>query len=62
MGNATDTGKLADAPSPGAAALMEALAAFSGAHDACIHGYRARGGQTGAPPKTVAQVLGEIPG
>jgi hypothetical protein len=34
MGQAADTGNLADTPSPGAAALMEALAGFSGAHDA----------------------------
>jgi cytolysin-activating lysine-acyltransferase len=55
---------LADPPSPGAAALMEALAGFGGAHDGSsttakpitVH---ARG-KTAPPSKTVAQVLGEI--
>jgi cytolysin-activating lysine-acyltransferase len=64
MGRADDTGNLADPPSPGAAALMEALAGFSGAHDASSTTANtitdhARG-QTGPPSKTVAQVLGEI--
>jgi cytolysin-activating lysine-acyltransferase len=64
MGKAIDTGNLAEEPSPGAAALMEALAGFSGAHDASsttaepVNG-QARG-PTGSPSKTVAQVLGEI--
>jgi cytolysin-activating lysine-acyltransferase len=64
MGKAVDTGNLADPPSPGAVALMEALAGFGAAHDASstaadqITGH-ARG-QTGPPSKTVAQVLGEI--
>jgi cytolysin-activating lysine-acyltransferase len=64
MGKAVDTGNLADPPSPGAVALMEALAGFGGAHDASstaaepiiAHPHE----QTGPPPKTVAQVLGEI--
>jgi cytolysin-activating lysine-acyltransferase len=63
MGEAVDTSNLADTPSPGAAALMEALAGFSGAHDASATAEpitaHARG-QTGSPSKTVAQVLGEI--
>jgi hypothetical protein len=64
MGKAADTGNLADMPSPGAAALMEALAGFSGAHDAPLTSAEpitahARG-QTGTSSKTVAQVLGEI--
>jgi cytolysin-activating lysine-acyltransferase len=59
-----DTGNLADPPSPGAAALMEALAGFSAAPDAPspaadpVTGH-ARA-QTEPPQKTVAQVLGEI--
>jgi cytolysin-activating lysine-acyltransferase len=64
MDQAADTGNLADTPSPGAAALMEALAGFSGPHDASSIAAEpmtahARG-QTGPPSKTVAQVLGEI--
>jgi cytolysin-activating lysine-acyltransferase len=64
MGKAVDTGNLADTPSPGAAALMEALAGFRGAHDASLMSAEpiaapARG-QTAPPSKTVAQVLGEI--
>jgi cytolysin-activating lysine-acyltransferase len=64
MGKAVDTGNLADTPSPGAAALIEALAGLSAAHEAPspaadpINGH-ARA-QRGSPPKTVAQVLGEI--
>jgi cytolysin-activating lysine-acyltransferase len=64
MGKAADTSNLAGTPSLGEAALMEALAGFGAAHDASftsadqINGH-ARG-QTGPPPKTVAQVLGEI--
>jgi cytolysin-activating lysine-acyltransferase len=63
MGKAA-TGNLADMPSPGAAALMEALAGFNGAHDAPLTSAEpitahARG-QTGTSSKTVAQVLGEI--
>jgi cytolysin-activating lysine-acyltransferase len=59
-----DTGNLADAPSPGAAALMEALAGLGAAHDASSTAAdpiaaHARG-QTASPSKTVAQVLGEI--
>jgi cytolysin-activating lysine-acyltransferase len=64
MGKAADTGNLADAPSTGAAALMEALAGFSGAHDASLTNAEPINGhareQTGPPSKTVAQVLGEI--
>jgi cytolysin-activating lysine-acyltransferase len=64
MGRPVDTGNLADAPSPGAAALLEALAGFSAAHDASSAiadpvAAPARG-QTAPPSKTVAQVLGEI--
>ena len=64
MGKATDTGNLADPPSPGAVALMEALAGFGGAPEASFTTAgtiteHARG-QTGSPSKTVAQVLGEI--
>jgi cytolysin-activating lysine-acyltransferase len=64
MGNAVDTGNLADPPSPGAAALMEALAGFGAAHDASSTAAEpitapARG-QPAPPAKTVAQVLGEI--
>jgi cytolysin-activating lysine-acyltransferase len=64
MSKAVDTGNLADPPSAGEAALMEALAGFSAAPEASstaadpITGH-ARG-QTGPPSKTVAQVLGEI--
>ena len=64
MGKAIDTGNLARTPSPGAAALMEALAGFSSAPGAS---FTTAGtitahprGQTGSPSKTVAQVLGEI--
>ena len=64
MGKATDTGTLADPPSPGAAALMEALAGFGGPHDASFTNAKPVAGhareQTGPPSKTVAQVLGEI--
>jgi cytolysin-activating lysine-acyltransferase len=64
MGKAADTSNLADTPSPGEAALMEALAGFSGAHDASFTNASAVTAhapeQTGPPPKTVAQVLGEI--
>jgi cytolysin-activating lysine-acyltransferase len=64
MGRPVDTSNLADTPSPGAAALMEALAGLSGAHDASSTTAgpitaHARG-QTAPPSKTVAQVLGEI--
>ncbi len=64
MGKAVDSSNLAAAPSPGAVALMEALAGFGGAHDASsanaeLIAAHARG-QTGPPSKTVAQVLGEI--
>jgi cytolysin-activating lysine-acyltransferase len=59
-----DTGNLADTPSPGAAALMEALAGFSAAHDAsstAAEPIAAHAQEQAAPPsKTVAQVLGEI--
>jgi cytolysin-activating lysine-acyltransferase len=64
MGNAVDTGNLADAPSPGAVALTEALAGLSAAHDASsttaepITAHAPA--QPGPPSKTVAQVLGEI--
>jgi cytolysin-activating lysine-acyltransferase len=64
MSRPVDTGNLADAPSPGAVALMEALAGFSAAHDASSTSACAIAGhaqeQTGPPSKTVAQVLGEI--
>jgi cytolysin-activating lysine-acyltransferase len=64
MSNSVDTGNLADPPSPGAAALMEALAGFGAAHDASstaaapiiVPAHE----QTAPPSKTVAQVLGEI--
>jgi cytolysin-activating lysine-acyltransferase len=64
MGKAVDTSNLADTPSPGAVALMEALAGFGDAHEASFATAKpitahARE-QTGPPPKTVAQVLGEI--
>jgi cytolysin-activating lysine-acyltransferase len=64
MGKAVDTGNLADPTSPGAVALMEALAGFSAAHDTSsiaadpVNGHPHE--QTGPPTKTVAQVLGEI--
>jgi cytolysin-activating lysine-acyltransferase len=57
MGQAADTGNLADTPSPGAAALMEALAGFGAAHDASS---TTADPITEPPSKTVAQVLGEI--
>jgi cytolysin-activating lysine-acyltransferase len=64
MSRPVDTSNLADTPSPGAVALMEALAGFSGTHDASStttkpiadHAHE----QIGSPSKTVAQVLGEI--
>ena len=64
MGKAIDTSNLSDTPSPGAVALMEALAGFSAAPDAssaaaepiAAHAHQ----QIGPPSKTVAQVLGEI--
>jgi cytolysin-activating lysine-acyltransferase len=64
MGKTVDTSNLPDTPSVGAAALMEALAGFGAARDASSTAAdptneHARG-QTGSPPKTVAQVLGEI--
>ena len=63
MGEAVDTGNFADPPSLGEAALMEALAGFGGARDAPFTAAdtiaHARE-QTAPPPKTVAQVLGEI--
>jgi cytolysin-activating lysine-acyltransferase len=64
MGRPVDTSNIADTPSPGAVALMEALAGFSAAHDASSTSFNqingeARG-QTAPPSKTVAQVLGEI--
>ena len=64
MGKAVDTSNLADPPSAGAAALMEALAGLGAAHDAPstaadpVNGHTR--GQTAPPSKTVAQVLGEI--
>jgi cytolysin-activating lysine-acyltransferase len=64
MGKAVDTSNLADAPSPGAVALMEALAGFRGAHDASRAAAEPIAApareQTAPPSKTVAQVLGEI--
>jgi cytolysin-activating lysine-acyltransferase len=56
MGSTVDTGNFADTPSPGKAALMEALAGFGGPHETTGHAQE----QTAPPPKTVAQVLGEI--
>jgi hypothetical protein len=64
MGKAVDTGIPADPPSPGAAALMQALAGFGDAAEASsttadqINGHARE--QTASPSKTVAQVLGEI--
>jgi cytolysin-activating lysine-acyltransferase len=64
MGKPADTSNLADTPSPGEAALMEALAGFGAAPETSfttadpINGHARE--QTGPPPKTVAQVLGEI--
>ena len=64
MGKAVGTSILAHTPSPGEAALMEALAGFSGPHDASFTNTNTITGhareQTAPPPKTVAQVLGEI--
>jgi cytolysin-activating lysine-acyltransferase len=64
MGRPVDVSNLADTPSPGAAALMEALAGFSGAHGASFTNAEPISAhareQTGPPSKTVAQVLGEI--
>jgi cytolysin-activating lysine-acyltransferase len=64
MDKATDTTNLADTPSPGAVALIEALAGFGAAPEAPFATAEpitkhARG-QIAPPPKTVAQVLGEI--
>src|SRR3979490_123569 len=63
MGKAADTGNFADTPSPGETALKEALAGF-GAPDASLTNASTTNGhapeQTAPPPKTVAQVLGEI--
>jgi cytolysin-activating lysine-acyltransferase len=64
MGKAVDTNNLSDAPPAGEAALMEAFAALSAAHDASSTAAdpvneHARG-QTEPPSKKVAQVLGEI--
>jgi cytolysin-activating lysine-acyltransferase len=64
MGKAVDTNNLSDAPPAGEAALMDAFATLSAAHDASSTAAdpvneHARG-QTEPPPKTVAQVLGEI--
>jgi cytolysin-activating lysine-acyltransferase len=56
MGSTADTGNFTDAPSLGEAALMEALAGFGGPHEITRHAQQ----QTAPPPKTVAQVLGEI--
>jgi cytolysin-activating lysine-acyltransferase len=64
MGKATNTGNLADPPSPGAVALMEALAGFGSAPEAPFATAdtitEPARGQTALPSKTVAQVLGEI--
>jgi cytolysin-activating lysine-acyltransferase len=64
MGKAVDTGNLAEPPSPGEAALMEALAGFCAPDDASSTtaepiAARPRG-QIAPSSKTVAQVLGEI--
>jgi cytolysin-activating lysine-acyltransferase len=64
MGKAIDIGNLAEPPSPGEAALMEALAGFCSAPEASFTtadaiAKHARG-QIAPPSKTVAQVLGEI--
>jgi cytolysin-activating lysine-acyltransferase len=64
MGKTVDTSILAHPPSPGAAALMEALAGFGAAPESSStaaapitnHAHE----QTAPPSKTVAQVLGEI--
>jgi cytolysin-activating lysine-acyltransferase len=56
MGSTVDTGNFADTPSPGAAALTEALAGFGGPREITGHTQP----QTAPPLKTVAQVLGEI--
>jgi cytolysin-activating lysine-acyltransferase len=59
-----ETSNLADTPPPGAAALMEAVAGFSAAHEASstiVKPITAHArGQTEPPSKAVAQVLGEI--
>ena len=64
MGKADDIGNLADTPSSGAAALMEALAGFGGAHDASftnVESITAQARDQIEPPsKTVAQVLCEM--
>ena len=64
MGKTVDTGNLADPSSPGAVALMEALAGLSAAHDASSTAAEPIAAhapaQTGPPSKTVAQVLGEV--
>jgi cytolysin-activating lysine-acyltransferase len=64
MGKPVDTSNLADTPSPGAVALMEALAGFRGAPEASSAAADIITAdtheQTGSPSKTVAQVLGEI--
>jgi cytolysin-activating lysine-acyltransferase len=60
MGNTADTGNFADTPSLGEAALMEALAGF-GEHASFANRKTTTGHAPAAPPpKTVAQVLGEI--
>jgi cytolysin-activating lysine-acyltransferase len=63
MGRPLDSSNLADTPSPGAAAWMEALAGFRGAHDASPAAEPISAparAQTAPASKTVAQVLGEI--
>jgi cytolysin-activating lysine-acyltransferase len=64
MGRPLESGTPSDTPSPGAAALMEALAGFGAAHDASSTAAEPITapvrGRTVPPSKTVAQVLGEI--
>jgi cytolysin-activating lysine-acyltransferase len=60
QGRPVDTSNLADTPSPGVVALMDALAGFSAAHEASSTTAGHAQEQAGPPPKTVAQVLGEI--
>jgi cytolysin-activating lysine-acyltransferase len=64
MGKQADTYNFAAAPSPGEAALRQALAGFGAPRDAPFAGADAIAGhargQAAPPPKTVAQVLGEI--
>ena len=64
MGKAVDTSNLLNPTSAGEAALMDAFATLSAARDASSTAADPANahprGQTELPPKTVAQVLGEI--